>query len=196
MTWAEAKLLGKQKYFTGKPCKYGHISERYTKNGTCIECLNIASKNRIDKTKAYQKKWYELNSKKIKEKSKIRYETIKFSDYEILKRKQWMINNVEKMRFYRKSYRVSNPSILANATQRRNARKRFASVLWADKSKILEMYKLAETLSKKTGIKYHVDHIYPLQSDFICGLHWEGNLQVIPAIENIRKSNKFIGDLV
>ena len=26
------------RYFTGKPCKNGHIAERKTKNGTCIEC--------------------------------------------------------------------------------------------------------------------------------------------------------------
>lgn len=26
------------KYFTGKPCKYGHISERQTIDGSCIEC--------------------------------------------------------------------------------------------------------------------------------------------------------------
>lgn len=28
------------RYFTGKPCKRGHISERYTKTSMCIECLH------------------------------------------------------------------------------------------------------------------------------------------------------------
>lgn len=34
----EAKALGKTRYFTGKPCKRGHISERVTCDGKCIEC--------------------------------------------------------------------------------------------------------------------------------------------------------------
>ena len=195
MTWAEAKSLGLIKYYTGKPCKKGHIAERYTKSGTCLECLKESSANRINEFKVYQKTWYKENSKKIKEKTQSRYLAVKSTSEEIAIRKNWMANNVEKMREYRKNYRLSNLFISANATQRRNAQKKKALVLWANESKILDMYKLAENLSKKTGIKYHVDHIYPLQSNFICGLHCEANLQVIPAIENIKKSNKFIGDL-
>lgn len=29
------------KYFTGKPCKYGHIANRITANGTCVECSHV-----------------------------------------------------------------------------------------------------------------------------------------------------------
>jgi len=34
----QARQKGKIRYFTGKPCKYGHISERYTSIGTCVQC--------------------------------------------------------------------------------------------------------------------------------------------------------------
>lgn len=34
----EAKERGLNKYFTGKPCKYNHISYRYTINNVCIMC--------------------------------------------------------------------------------------------------------------------------------------------------------------
>jgi len=34
---SEAKALGQQKYFTGKPCKHGHVSERYV-DGGCVLC--------------------------------------------------------------------------------------------------------------------------------------------------------------
>lgn len=27
-------------YFTGVPCRRGHLSKRYTTSGTCLQCLN------------------------------------------------------------------------------------------------------------------------------------------------------------
>lgn len=35
-----ARANGLNKYFTGKPCKNGHVAERYTKWNSCIECFN------------------------------------------------------------------------------------------------------------------------------------------------------------
>ena len=35
---------GLDKYFTGKPCKYNHISYRYTKHASCITCLKEYAK--------------------------------------------------------------------------------------------------------------------------------------------------------
>lgn len=34
----EAKRLGLKRYFTGKPCVHGHVSERLVYNHTCVEC--------------------------------------------------------------------------------------------------------------------------------------------------------------
>ena len=31
-------------YFTGKPCSNGHVSEKYTKNGQCLSCIETKSK--------------------------------------------------------------------------------------------------------------------------------------------------------
>lgn len=44
VTKEDAISLGLPRYFTGKPCKNGHVSERYTKgtNG-CCECARLAS---------------------------------------------------------------------------------------------------------------------------------------------------------
>ena len=37
----DAKAAGKSRYFTGRPCKQGHIAERQTINGSCVECFRI-----------------------------------------------------------------------------------------------------------------------------------------------------------
>jgi hypothetical protein len=42
----EAKAKGRKWYFTGEPCKYGHIKDRLVSNGKCREC------NRLDSQRA------------------------------------------------------------------------------------------------------------------------------------------------
>lgn len=37
----EAISVGQSRYFTGRPCKYGHLSERNTVTGACLECVKI-----------------------------------------------------------------------------------------------------------------------------------------------------------
>lgn len=61
---------------------------------------------------------------------------------------------------------------------------------WADSKAIAAMYAEARRLTAETGIPHHVDHIVPLQGEFVSGLHVETNLRVIPGIDNIRKRNK------
>jgi hypothetical protein len=34
----EAMALGLKRYFTGQPCKRGHIAERYVRSGICSKC--------------------------------------------------------------------------------------------------------------------------------------------------------------
>jgi hypothetical protein len=51
------------------------------------------------------------------------------------------------------------------------------------------MYQLA-TIFNRTGMNLQVDHIVPLQSDLVCGLHCEANLQLLPASDNISKGNR------
>ena len=39
-TRKEAMMAGENTYFTGKPCKNGHMSYRYVQSGTCYDCIN------------------------------------------------------------------------------------------------------------------------------------------------------------
>ena len=46
---ADARRSGMTKYFTGNPCKHGHIVPRYTANGLCVTCavrVNLKSRSK------------------------------------------------------------------------------------------------------------------------------------------------------
>lgn len=69
-------------------------------------------------------------------------------------------------------------------TAQKKALKLKATPPWADKAVIKEIY-------ANCPQGYHVDHIVPLKGKNVCGLHTPENLQYLPAIENMKKSNKF-----
>jgi hypothetical protein len=116
--------------------------------------------------------------------------------------KKWAQENAEKVREYQKVYRKSYyklPEKVAmrnlDAATRRFAQRR-ATPKWANKKAMLEVYKEAKRLTKESGTEYHVDHIVPLLGRNVCGLHTEHNLQILSAIENSRKNNKLIDEIV
>lgn len=85
------------------------------------------------------------------------------------------------------------PKDAAKSAMRRFGRTK-ATPSWANKFFMAEAYRLAALREQVFGFKWHVDHIVPLKGEKVCGLHVENNLQVIPAVENIRKKNHFQGE--
>jgi hypothetical protein len=47
----KAAESGLPRYFTGVPCKNGHVAERFTSSGNCIACNNEARKSYVTRTK-------------------------------------------------------------------------------------------------------------------------------------------------
>jgi len=69
---------------------------------------------------------------------------------------------------------------------------RDSRVIHWDQHGITQIYDHCKAVTDKTGIKHDVDHIIPLKHHLVCGLHVANNLQVIPHLSNIKKSNTFI----
>lgn len=55
----EAKALGLKRYFTGMPCKNGHVAERYMQSSNCVECQN--EKANSDEGRRYRSKYMKVH---------------------------------------------------------------------------------------------------------------------------------------
>lgn len=109
--------------------------------------------------------------------------------------REYIARNKEKVNKANAEYKKNNPHIAAAYQTRRRAKKLNATPKWADINKILGLYEYSREIMLRAGIRHEVDHIVPLLSEFVCGLHCEANLQVIPESENRSKSNRFWPDM-
>ena len=106
---------------------------------------------------------------------------------------------IEKSRAYKRAnkekiklYKLNNKGMINANTAKRHAQKLKATPVWANHWMISEIYDLAFLRSQTTNIKWHVDHVIPLQGRNVCGLHVENNLNVIPAVINLKKHNHHV----
>lgn len=196
MTRQEALTVGATTYFTGKPCKHGHVANRYVANWTCVVCFS-------KRASAYQIKWRAAKPEKQKE-----YQA-KYAEKHSITNKIWQKNNPDKCAIHRKKSYAKNQANCLDSQKKWRANnkdvmlahkaKRRSDILnrtptWLskdDKWVIREIYALAILRTKLTGIAWHVDHIVPLRGEFVSGFHIPYNLQVIPAISNLQKGNSY-----
>lgn len=188
-TRAEAKAAGAKYYFTGEPCKHGHIAPRKTK-GACLECLKDewarGNETRAEYFRAYNQRedvkerksdWYQENREQVIHAAATRPAHVR--------------------REYQEAWKERNLVWVRADTKARRRKHRQATPTWitrVQKSQIRELYKIAITMTQTTGEQYVVDHIYPLRSEIVCGLHVPWNLRVVTRDENLRKSNTLPDD--
>ena len=135
-------------------------------NSEKIKAKAIAwQKANPERYKANRKAWKEANLEKVKANRKAYYEA-----------------NREKERNAHQNWARANPEKVRARAAKRRAAKLQATPAWADLKKIEEIY-----LNCPPG--YHIDHVFPLKSPIMCGLHTELNLQYLPAKENLSKGN-------
>ena len=97
-----------------------------------------------------------------------------------LKQKEWAALNKDKVKAIQIKFYQKNPKY-GKAYKLPPSRRCPA---WADKEAIRKFY-----LNCPEG--FHVDHVIPLRGKLVSGLHIISNLQYLPALENIKKGNKY-----
>lgn len=186
-TRADAKAQGAKYYFTGEPCKHGHIAPRKTK-GACIECLKVEWAQALETRAEYFK---EYNKSEAGQKAKKGY-------YE--RNKDAVVAAAqarpdEAKNAYKKKYKEANPDMYRELVSLRRRRFRDATPKWLSPEQRMEIrlkYRLAIEMSRATGVRHAVDHEVPIQGEEVCGLHVPWNLRVITQEENLKKSNKHV----
>lgn len=168
----DAMASGVTRYFTGRPCLRGHVDFRTAVKGMCCACSRekAAARYSADPSAASSasRRWREKNP-----------------DYADKNRARINENSAR--------YRRANLDKCASLRSMRRAREKSAVPGWfgeLDRFAIAEAQSLAKARSSCTGVRWEVDHVYPLAGKSVCGLHCASNIQVVPMQYNRRKSNR------
>ena len=83
-----------------------------------------------------------------------------------------------------RKYYQRNPHMMAYKKALRRSRKRLATPEWSDLETIKEIYKNCPS-------NMTVDHIIPITSPLVCGLHVSWNMEYLSRSDNSKKGNSF-----
>lgn len=159
-----------------------------------------------DKVLASKKAYRERNKEKIREHDRVYYalNKEKWDAYAERARQKkvhllptrlaWRDANREKVYKSNRAWMRRNMDAVRSYAANRRARICMATPKWITEDDLFffrEAHHLALLREKATGIKWHVDHVIPLAGKNVCGLHVPNNIQVIPAIQNVKKHNYF-----
>lgn len=168
----------------------------------CKSCRKTQREINKQAKVAYDKTYYQANKEAKKRKTKI-YDSV--NRERVRKRKRvYYKNNIDAIRAYKKTYRQANKKRITaqkkahyqnnkdyynerSAARRANKKKntpKFIRNCPVEKQRMVFAYKLSRLLTETTGVLHHVDHMWPISDG---GPHWSGNLQVIPAVDNLSK---------
>ena len=183
VSYKQAIAQGLSRYFTGKPCKHGHIAERRVSGRCCVVCAD-------NLTRA----WAKQNSNRVKQIATSWNERNK--EREATRARKWRKENPDTYKQAVMSWRKNNAaryrSYMAHVANTRRVAKIQREPLWSDTERIRAYYDVCAFFNEiNRYTKYHVDHIIPLRGKRVSGLHVHNNLQVVLAAENLAKGNRF-----
>ena len=185
-----------------KLCRKG-LHQYSTGKKQCPECAKIQYERTREERRLYKIRWRQQNPELVIKINKENYEKNK-EEINARKRLQYQIDptvqkiaqakyrnaNRDKDRERARQWRIKNKDWDRAYTTKRRAAKKRAIPKWASQVEINKIYQEAVRLTEVIKIEYQVDHIYPLTSKFLCGLHVETNLQILTKKENSIKGNR------
>jgi hypothetical protein len=145
----------------------------YTKNREHIIAANVARERKHPERKRLRDAAWRARNRKVLRARALEYAAA-HREQERARAKAWA--------------KANHGRVVANV-RLREAREKRAMPKWANRFFIGEIYDLARLRTKLLGEPWHVDHMVPLVSDTVCGLHVEHNMRVIPGSMNRAKSN-------
>lgn len=172
---------------------FGRVSK--TRGGghrpDCKKCSALQTaawvKAHPEKRAAITARYYINNIERFSSPEYLERARIRMADRSVQSKKK----AAERLAAWKKAHRAKCNASLADY----KFRKVKATPTWANEFFIEEIYDLAQRRTKMLGVPWEVDHIIPLRSKTVCGLHVEHNLQVIPAVLNKQKGNRYCHDV-
>ena len=166
---------GKSTYYSGVPCKRGHLSERRVDSYSCIECTNNNAKKWARKyphqIRLADRKWKKNNK-----------------DISALNHSEYYIQNREKLLNYNKEWNNNNKNRVRTYNINRRARISEGNLSIGLETKLLDLQKSKCAICKiDINNKYHLDHILPLALN---GENTDNNIQLLCPTCNHRKHAK------
>lgn len=159
----------------------------------CRVCRSTKYQGQKEEISLKSKEYNRNNTQHRKERSARYYKENKEAFRERYKR--WYALNAKTYAEHTKAYRKSRPGYGASLRAKRRATERRATPIWADLAKMTAIYVECAEMSRRSGYPFHVDHIVPLNSPLVCGLHCEQNLICLPAWANLEKGNSVWPDM-
>lgn len=163
-TRKDAKRLGIAKYFTGMPCKRGHVSPRHV-GGDCISC----NRENVKSYRASERGRLVVNRMNARSKRK----------------------HLDAVRERHRNYYAKERHRYIENAKLRSDRIRNKAPAWIDRRYVSMLRKICMRVTECTGVQWEIDHLIPLQGELVSGLHVHSNLQLLPAYANRLKSNKY-----
>ena len=170
----DAKAGGLYLYYTGKPCRNGHDSPRYTSSGGCAQCIKEKAEAAKEEKSRYDRDRYKKSAEQVKQRMR-----------------RWRAENSAKHVDAARAWALANPEKRKGVIKAYKARRRQMED-GGDRSSIIMAWeraapKFCHWCKSKCEYNYHVDHYQPLSKG---GKHVVDNLVIACPTCNLRKSAK------
>lgn len=134
---------------------------------------------------------YEYNCKECRKSAAVKYRA---TGGNLLAARKWKAKNAEYVRAAALARQKANPAKASEARRAYEASKIQATPAWTDRQKTAEFYELMQAWNSIwPDDPVHVDHIIPLKGKQVCGMHVHTNLQILRAVDNMKKHNNVVG---